>query len=360
MVVETLWPDNAPWWLNLFIWMATFWWYILVGFVPAFYIAVAKLFGMPLLQRWKNEVVIMLYSIKVKFAIINEQPDPYFKYGKGIYWFDQPLKPTTFEPSIDDLPPKIQTKLNELKTKYQTLVDKKGRTKKDDKDMKTLVKQGDRLLAQGLRVEPKNTIHVFSHAVNQPINKMERRQSKIAEIINNNPNPKKIPGHGIWLLENPKLHFHRHWQLIINPDDTYQLIPVKDRQQFGIGFWHSLGVILNEEVIEEQEVQESEAGSSGGVRKMIQTFVTTNLVLKQTKVVQSYQNFSASRFFTILQRRAKIESPYGFNMWVQGTFDMRIILLLGGLLAGVAMIFLMFHGGGTGAAAPATGGRPLI
>src|SRR5437867_11274354 len=97
MVVETLWPDNAPWWLNLFIWMELFWYYILVGFVPAFYIAVTKLFGMPLLQRWSNEVVIMLYPTKVKFGKITQQYDPYFRYKSGVYWLADPLQPRVYE-----------------------------------------------------------------------------------------------------------------------------------------------------------------------------------------------------------------------------------------------------------------------
>lgn len=356
MVVETLWPDNAPWWLNLFIWMATFWWYILVGFVPAFYIAVAKLFGMPLLQRWSQEVVIMLYPTKVKFAKITQQPDPYFKYGKGIFFPDSPLTPKTFETSFDQLPEKIQVKLETMKKKYETLQAKEGKTKKDEIQLKKLMKQGERLLGRGLKVEPRNQVHIFSHAVNQPIYKMERNDEKIRELINNNPNPKRIPGHGVWLLQNPKLHFHRHYQLIVEQDGSYQLIPVKDRQQFSIGFWHSLGIVMYEEV-QEQKTEESESSGQNG-KRMQQVMVTTNVVLKQTKVVQSYQNYSASRFFSILKDRAKIE--YGFDYWIQGAIDPRIFLVLGGMVAAVAVIFIFLHGGGSPSAPGPTGPKMIL
>src|SRR5690348_8440536 len=152
MVVEVLWPDNAPWWLNLFIWMATFWWYILIGFIPTFYIAVAKLFGMPLLQRWQNEVVIMLYPSKVKFGKIKEQREPYFRKDKGVYWYDQPLQPMPYQTDVEALPDKVKEKLVKLREQYQILLDKKGKTKKDEKEMKKLVNAGDKLIGLGLKV----------------------------------------------------------------------------------------------------------------------------------------------------------------------------------------------------------------
>src|SRR6185312_14732508 len=194
MVVETLWPDNAPWWLNLFIWMATFWWYILVGFVPAFYIAVAKLFGMPILQRWSNEVVIILKPSKVQFGKISNQMEPYIIKGKGLYWLDQPLAPKEYQTPIEELPPKVQDKIELLKQRYAVLSEKKGRTKKDELEMKKLVKKADRIISfNSLRVEPRNQIHVFTQPINQEVNSMDRRQSKVNEILNNDANIKPIP-----------------------------------------------------------------------------------------------------------------------------------------------------------------------
>lgn len=359
MVVETLWPDNAPWWLNLFIWMAFSWYYILIGFVPAFYIAVAKLFGMPLLQRWSNEVVIMLYPTKVKFGKITQQMEPYFKYKKGVYWMGEPLQPQDYQ----DLLPIHQDKLDGIRKKYEELAKKEDRTKKEEKEMQSLLKQQMKVQKRVLTVNPVNPIHIYSHAVNQPIYDLDRRQTKVDEILNNNPNPKKIANHGIWLMQNPKLHFHRHYQLIISPSMThYMLVPVKERQQFSIGFWHSIGIIMEKEVKVEGET-EIEGVAGGSKSKVIHTAVTTHSVLQQMKFVQDYQNFSASRAFMLLTRRAKIESPYGFNAWIQGSFDARILLVLAGLVGCIAVIFLMFHGGGGSVPAPGqplNGGRPIL
>lgn len=359
MVVEVLWPDNAPWWLNLFIWMATFWWYILVGFVPAFYIAVAKLFGMPLLQRWSNEVVIILKPSKVEFGKIKSQMEPYITKGKGLYWLDSPLAPKGYETPIEDLPVKVQQQIEKLREKYLVLNEKKGRTKKDDDTMKKLLKKADRIIALNtLKVDPRNQLHIFTQPINQSVNNMERRQSKVNELLNNEANIKPIPNHGIWLLQNPRLHFHRHYQLLVNEDNTYQIIPVKERQQFGIGFWHSLGITMQKKV-EQEETTELQNSSGGKGPQLMQTTITTHTVIQQMKSIQEYQNYSASRAYSILKHRSRIESPYGFKMWIEGSFDMRIILLLGGMIAGVALIFMMLHGGGS-TPGPSTGARPFL
>ena len=355
--VPTLQPDSAPLWLDVFIWMALFWQWILIGFIPAFYVAVVKLFGMPLLQRWKTDVVIILYPNKVKFGKFKEQFDPYFKDGKGVYWSDDVISPKSFETPYEELSPKLLTKLESLKQKYVVILNKEVKTKEDEKMMKVLLKQADKIVAHGLSVKPINDIHVFSHAVNQELTSNTRRQTKIDEILNNNANPKKLPSHGIWIMQNPRLHFHRHYQLIISIDKeekkTYILKPVKDRQQFGIGFWHSLGVEINREVEGEHE-EEVESSSGGSQKQIISTTLTKTVILQTTAVFQHDQNMSASRAFMLLAHRAKNENKFtGVEAMITGRFDVRILLLLAGMLGVVGMLFLLLHGN-----APPTQGVP--
>lgn len=337
MVVETMWPEYAPWWLNMFIWMATFWWYILIGFVPAFYVAIAKLFGMPLLQRWSNEVVIMLYPTHVKFRKIKQQFEPYFRDGKGVYWMADPLHP---EPCMH-VPIKTKERWTKIKDKYEVLAKKESRTIKEEKLMKYLLKQQTKVEKRVLTIEPRNQIQIFSHAINQSITDMNRRETKVDEILNNTASPKKIAGHGIWILQNPKAHFHRHYQLIIKPEGTYQLVPVQDRQQFAIGFWHSLGIIIQKEV-ESQEEKDLVGGSVGMGKQLVGTMVTTHVILQQMKEVQDYQNFSASRAFMLLKRRAKIEQNFKWD--ITGQTNPIIWLLLIGMAGAVAAIFFLLHG----------------
>jgi len=340
MVVEVLDPNTAPFWLNVIIWMGVFWQYILVAFIPGFYIAITWLFGFPLLQRWQQEVVIMLYPTKVKFGKITQQYEPYFRHKKGVYWLGNPLQPIEHRST----PPKIQDKMNVIKERYELLVSKEQKTKKEELEIARLLRRQVRLEKQIMSVSPVNQIHVYTHAVNQSIYRMERRESKVDEILNNDARPKKIHGHNIWIMQNPKLHFHRHYQIIIDPSGTlYTLIPVKERQQFSIGFWHSLGVIMQKEVegivpIEEDSQREIEVSGGRNGKQLIQTTITTNIILEHMKEVQDFQNFSATRAFQLLKRRARIEDNFMF--WIKGTFDMRILLVIVGAVAGIALIMV--------------------
>jgi len=340
MVVEILDPNTVPIWLNIFIWMGVFWQYILIGFIPGFYVAITWLFGFPLLQRWHQEVVIMLYPTKVKFGKITQQYEPYFKSKKGVYWLSNPLQP--FEHR--SVPEKIQAKMDKIKERYELLAAREQKTKSESKEMERLLKQQTSLEKKNVYVKPVNQLHVYTHAVNQSIYRMERRETKVDEILNNDPKPRKMSNHNIWIMQSPKLHFHRHWQLIIDHTGTlYTLIPVKDRQQFSIGFWHSLGVILQKEVEVEEQTEVSVGGGKG--KQLIQTTITTHIVLQQMKEVQDYQNFSATRAYMLLKRRSKIEER--FMSWIMGNFDMRVLVILLGAVAAIGLILYFMTGTNT-------------
>lgn len=343
MTVPVLDPNNAPIWLNVIIWMGVFWQYILVGFLPAFYIAITKLFGFPLLQRWSQEVVIILFPSKVKFGKIVQQYDPYFKYGKGVYWAENPLQP---DPTVI-IPPEVQTRLYKIKDRYEMIQAKQTKTENDNKEIARLLKLNTKLTKKAMEITPNNQIHIFTHAVNQPVYRMERRQTKLDELLNNDPKPKKLGKHGIWLMNYPRLHFHRHFQLIVDPSGTlYKIIPVKEKQQFGIGFWHSLGIVLQKEVETEEETEMSSGG--GKAKQLVSTTVTTNTVIQMIQQVGDNQNFSASQAYRILKRRANIEE--NFTSWITGGLSKQVfmmIIVLAGAVASIAMIFMFLHNGGS-------------
>ena len=356
-MIETLWPDNAPWWLNLFIWMAFSWQYILIGFVPAFYIAIVKLFGFPLHQRWAQEVVIMVYSNKVKFHKINEQFEPYFRRGKGIYWLSaKPLQPEEHEV----VSPRYEKILVKIQERYETLAKKEEKTEKEKKEMGSLLKQQIQYEKRKLVTKPLNTLHIYTHAVNQPVYDMIRRTTKTDEVLFDNPKLKSIKSHGIWLMQNPKIHFHRHYMLLVNPENTaYKLIPVKERQQFAIGFWHSIGISLTSWTETETTMKDGEGsglvGQVGQKQKQLLLYpVTTHMVLQQMKAVQQYHNFSASRAYNILKLRASADDD-GIAL-LTGKMTKSQFLMLAVMIGGVSAIALMmyyFHG-----SAPPTTGAP--
>jgi len=363
MVVETLQPDSAPLWLDFFIWMAFGWQYILVGFVPAFYVAVVKLFGMPLLQRWQSEVVIMLYPNKAKFRKIDQQWDQYVVDGKGVYWPKNTMAPDSYE----TISPKLQEKLEKNKARYEELNLKQGRTPKDDKEMKKLLKDQMWMEKRKLTTNPVNTLHLFYHSVNQEIYDLERRDSKINEILHGNTERKsvKLKKHGVWIMQNPKAHFHRHYVIVVNPDYTgYQLVPVKQRQQFGIGFWHSIGIRFTEVQEVEAKPQEGEelnATSSRNQQVVLLPPISMGAVVQHIRMGQSYQNFSANKAYNVLfKRRLPLED--NFPSWISGSMSKQEFMMIATVIGGIGAIivfYMMFHGGG-GAAPPATGGHPLI
>lgn len=339
MVGEVLWPETAPWWLNLFIWMAYSWQYIMAGFIPAFYIAVVKLFGMPLLQRWQQEVVIMLYPNKVKFGKITDQTEPYFRQGKGLYWFSQPLQPE----EVQGLSPKYHSKMDKMKTRCEELAKKESRSPKEEKEMERLLKQQALIEKKRLIVRPVNQVHIYTHAVNQAVYDRNKIRTKVDDLLNAESKPKKIKSHGIWIMQNPKLHFHRHYQLIVSPSmDSYRLIPVKQRQQFSIGFWHSIGVSLSEIPKEEKGIEGGETSVVSGQAQLLLSPVTTNMVLQQIKAVQSYQNFSASQSYRILKRRARLDEQYEF--WITGSTNPIILFVLIGAVVAIGLMVYFMHG----------------
>lgn len=363
MVVEMLQPDSAPLWLDFFIWMAFGWQYILVGFVPAFYVAVVKLFGMPLLQRWQSEVVIMLYPNKAKFRKIDQQWDQYVVDGKGVYWPKNTMRPDSYE----TIRPKVAEMLEKNKLRYEELKLKKERTEKEEKEMNRLFKDQDKLAKRKLTTNPVNTLHLFYHSVNQEIYDLERRDTKINEVLHGNTDRKavRLKKHGVWLMQNPKAHFHRHYIVVVNPDFTgYSLMPVKQRQQFGIGFWHSIGIRFT-------EVQEAEPPTQEGVeitevnktqqQIMLLPPISMGAVVQQIRMGQSYQNFSANKAYNLLfKRRAPLEA--NFPSWISGAMGKQEFMMIATVIGGIGAIivfYMMFHGGG-GGAAPSTGVHPLI
>lgn len=342
--------------------MAFGWQYILIGFVPAFYVAVVKLFGMPLHQRWQSEVVIMLYPNKAKFRKIDQQWDQYVVDGKGVYWPKNTLAPDSYE----TISPKLQEKLDKNKVRYEELLAKEVKTPKEEKEINRLLKDQMRIEKRKLTTNPVNTLHLFYHSVNQEIYDLDRRDTKINEILHGNTTKKavRLKKHGVWIMQSPKVHFHRHYIIVINPDFTgYQLVPVKQRQQFGIGFWHSIGIRFTEvqETIQAPQEGEEITSSTKTQQVVLLPPISMGAVVQQIRMGQSYQNFSANKAFNVLfKRRLPLED--NFASWISGSMSKQEFMMIATVIGGIGAIivfYMMFHGGG-GTPAPPTGGGHFI
>src|SRR5574337_1248812 len=93
-------PDSAPLCLQILIYMTMYQYYLLALILSTIYLVIVKLFGFPLLLRWSQEVVIMLYPTKAKFGNISQQYQEFFVFKEGAYWRSNPLQPFPHEEEI--------------------------------------------------------------------------------------------------------------------------------------------------------------------------------------------------------------------------------------------------------------------
>jgi len=314
--------QEVPLWANILIYMAMYQWYLLAAILPTIYLVVVKLFGFPLLQRWSQEVIIILYPTRVKFYKLVNEEQPYFGAKNGLYWRSNPL--TNVNTGHAFKPTKKDKKICEL-CQEAKIFHKKIETKVEHNY---------------------NTIQVFTHAINQAVYDMERRGSKTDELTNSEHKVRPIPRHGVWIMKNPIQHFHRHWEIVIDPSGKlYELRPVKQRQQFSVSLWHTLGITMLKEVQVEKTVESEQAGGTSK-QQLIALSVTNQFVVEQIAFVKEYQNFSANAAYRICKRMRKLES--NFYYWASGSFNILPIIIMGGAIGCVVLVLYMFHGGGVG------------
>lgn len=354
--------EEIPIWFNILVYMTMYQWYLLAAILPTIYLVIVRIFGFPLLTRWSNEVVIMLHPNKAYFAKINSQYDPYFGFKKGVYWFSSPLLPLEMDQPQNQISVKDEKRLQKIEQGIIKHSQKPKMSRHDTVVIARLTKRKDKILnkkaKQNIPLVPPHQLHIYSHAINQTVYDMERRKTKLDEMLNNAHKVAFAKKHGIWIMRYPLLHFHRHWQIITDEKgQVYKLNKVNERQQFGVGFYHSLGVKVQKEVIEEQEVDhEGSAGSGGGGRpKLVEIAITNTTVIQSIKNTAEYQNYSASHALKILKHLKKLDS--NFYYWISGAFNPLPIVILGGAVACVILVLVMFHGGSPSGLGPMPGGK---
>ena len=309
-------PETAPIGIQILIYMAMYQYYLLALILPTVYLVIVRLFGFPLLQRWKQEVAIILYPTRAKFVKIDNEYQEFFSFKEGAYWRASPISPIPYEEEIP--------------------VMRNGK--------QVILKGGTPRMRLNVTL-PENTIHVYTHGVNQAAYDMVRRETKPDELMNTNHKVRPAKSHGIWIMKNFFKHFHKHWVIIIGPNaDVYQLIPVKERQHFTLGLFHSLGIQM-QKVVENTEVQvegDVENESTSG-QKVVLERITSQTIISKIKHVSENHNFSANTAYRLLKKMNKVER--NFVMWITGAFDMRLIVVLAGAAIAVVLVLVMMHGG---------------
>src|SRR6185437_11458887 len=330
MIVDP--TTQVPLWANILIYMEMYQYYLLAAILPTIYLVIVRLFGFPLLQRFNQEVVIILYPTKAKFAKLTNNLQPYFNVKTGVYWQSNPLHNVN--------------QCHKFKGNKALKSDKCQEIIGVDNGINilcSLTKKQHKHITANIQNNP-NEIHIFTHAVNQEVYDMERNPAKLNELVNGDHMIKPMPKHGIWIMKNFFQHFHRHWEIIVDPDGKYyELRPVSQRQQFSVSLWHTIGVTLQR--FEQVENEVPIEGSSKHQQKLTTISVTNQIVKNQITFAKEWQNFSANTGYRILKRARRIESKFDF--WVTGSWDLRPIIILVGAFACVGLVLYLFHGGGT-------------
>lgn len=268
--------------IDALIWLNLYWYYVTPTFAGGIYYILLNFFQFPLLTNKAHELVLILTPERPRIKKITEKYLPFFDFKKGIYWFDKPVN------DVDSL----------------------------------------------------NRLHVYITEINQPITKMERRDSKVNDLITNQEKKKQLSGHRLLLLRNFSKHLKRHWTLVLDPqNDMYKLSPSDVRQPLKVNFYHTLGVYIQSTVNEEREIE----GSTGGGKLLLEQ-ISTQTIITQVKYVQEHSYYSASFAHNVLKTLRNVNR--NFIMWVTGSIDPKIImmiLILAAMVAGGYIFMQVFN-----------------
>lgn len=263
--------------MDLLVWINIYGIYLAIAFVPCTYYIWLRIFSFPLITRKPQELLLMLTPEKVTIKKVKSRELPFFKLRKGLYWFSEPFQD----------------------------------------------------------IDSNNKFHVFIEGLNQALTETERRENKVDELITYTEKINSLSNHKILFPKNIKAHMHRHYMITLEPHTKLlKLTPVDERQNHRYSFVHSIGFQIQEQNLNEDQTQDIESESSSG--NLVFTQLTTQSILKKIKFIQEYNYFSS---FSAYQLSKKIKRMNrNFVMWLLGSFDVRILILLIAVFGSIAMI----------------------
>lgn len=272
--------EDLPLFFQALILLNLYWYVFLLSFFPACYYIFNRIIAFPLAPNKAHEFVIIARPEKVTIKKVANRIHPFFHFKKGLYWFSAPASD----------------------------------------------------------VNNFNKYHVYIEGINQDVTEMERRESKLDDMLQNNSKAKQVIGHRIRIPKRIKDHLNQHYTLTLDIERKLAVLTkVKERQPFKISLYHSLGIYIQEN----EEVEKEMENEGSGGQTLVQ--LTNQTVVQQIKHVQGYSYFSSNSAFNLWKKRIKIELL--FVAWLKGSTDPRLMsaLIIGGSI--VAVIALLMFGG---------------
>lgn len=371
---------DIPIWFQILDLLVTYQYFMLAGIGIGGYLLFVKFSTNPLLPRNPTELVLILSPGKTKFYKLNTRQLPFFyTKARGAWWYADPLRVSIRAP----LPRTKKVKKISIKTKKKDKSApklppqpdapkfKKGATPDEIKaaneayekaieewnvnkeaillEHAKQLKAAEEANTLASKVEEdKNTdvtkpkdrptgsmLHVYVDAVNQPIYSLVRNTSKVMDLVVHRGVRPEITGHK--LLLPPRLAFGNNWRLVINPkENTCYWQKTREKQPYKLNFFVRIGVYIIREV--KVEVGAASTNSNAETQEVLEA-VTVQKVVDSVGGVIKNVNFSSAAAYNLMKQIRFFE-----RMWVPtllGAMDMRIIVIILIMVAGIAVYLMM-------------------
>lgn len=310
--------------------------YIVPAIIGGVIVYMMKFWTCPLITRNGSELTLILGPDKSQVLKVTSRYMPFFTTKKGAYWFGQGKPVKVMQPKRAQKVDKPATSRGDLLSlfSFKKAPRQPKQAQKVDYDDKNF---------EAAPV-PQNKLHIYVQAVNQPIDQLERMDSKLLDLRTHFEKEKQVKNQSV-RFPRSSLAFERNWVLMIK-DDSYELYPTRERQPVKINFFVRIGIYFATADAQKQAAA-GENESAGDLKSLMVKTVAQKLGGDLDKNA----NFSAAFARKLLREIRWMEREF-VNRLIGATNMLPILIMMGAAIAVVAVFFLY-----PGASGP--GPRPL-
>lgn len=279
-----------------------------------------KMWTCPMITRNPCELAILFGPDRAQVYKVTRRLAPFFTTKDGNYWFGAGKTVAVTQPSKN------------IKAAKKGLFG--GRRGKQG-PAPTVASREDHEAFKPAPV-PKNKLHVFVEGVNQPVDQLDRMETKLADLTVHYRPLKQIKRQTV-RFPKVSLAFERNWALIVK-NEGYELRPTREKQPHKVNFFVRVGLYIENKAENAKSVAESENTSASDLLS-----VTIQTVKEKVGDTEQNANFSAAFARNILRQVRWME-----RNWIgllTGASNMLPLLIMAGAAMAVVVIFLMFPQG---------------
>jgi hypothetical protein len=370
---------------------------MLAGIGVGAYLLFVKFSTNPLLPRNPTELVLILSPGKTKFFKITTRQLPFFFARRAMYWYADPLKVKVREQEklarkmkkIKDvkakapkqekdkwkgfglfakkqkignvvLPPEpepptfkkgakpediraatevYENQLEEWRVNKEAALIEHAKKQKEERDAEEtaqkFVEEKVKELEKLKEIPTGSLLHIYVDAVNQPVYSLKRNTSKTMDLVIHRGVKTEVAGHK--LIIPPKFAFGNNWKLLIYPETNEAVWQkTREKQPYKLNFFVRMGVYIVRTVRVETGVASTNTNAES---QQVLEAVTVQKIVDQVGGTIKDSNYSSTFAYSLMKNIKHFE-----RMWVAtllGAMDMRIVIILLVMVAGIAMYFMI-------------------